>query len=343
MNIGIYGAGAVGCYLGGRLAAQHYPVTFLTRSRSLQVLSTHGLTVSDFHEYHSYISPDALSLTQQVADIALCDVILICVKSADTEQVAYELKPFLADRQPVIISFQNGVSNTAVLRSILTDQDILEGMVPFNIAEISPGHYHQGSDGTLMVKRFKGGEALGVAFQRSGLKLEYRDDMPQVQWAKILLNLNNAINALSYLPLKQQLSNRTYRKCLAMAQREALQILAIANIEPAKLTPLSAAYIPQVLSLPNTLFKLLSGKMLAIDPLARSSMQDDLRAGKITEIDWINGEVVRLAQQHGHSAPVNAELLRLVKQAEQQEKIKPLSAEELWDKLCHLHNPVEKA
>lgn len=215
-------------------------------------------------------------------------------------------------------------------------------MVPFNIAEVSPGHYHQGSDGTLMVKRAGGGEALAVAFQRSGLKFEYRDDMPQVQWAKILLNLNNAINALSYLPLKQQLSNREYRKCLALAQREALEVLQQARIEPAKLTPLPASYIPQVLSLPNTLFKLLSGKMLAIDPLARSSMQDDLRAGKTTEIDWINGEVLRLAQQQGLSAPVNAELIRLVKQAEQRERVQPLSPEELWTKLSRLHKPTAK-
>lgn len=114
--------------------------------------------------------------------------------------------------------------------------------------------------------------------------------MLPVQWAEVLLNLNNAINALSGLPLKQQLSIRAYRQCLAMAQTEALVVLQAADIQPAKLTVLPASLIPLVLRLPNLFFKTLSRKMLKIEPLARSSMQDDLTARQPTEIDRINGE-----------------------------------------------------
>lgn len=124
------------------------------------------------------------------------------------------------------------------------------------------------------------------------------------------------MNALSQLPLKQQLSIRGYRQCLAMAQLETLKLLKIAGIKPAQLTALPAQIIPRVLSLPDFIFNVVSKKMLAIDPLARSSMADDLMAGRSTEIDWINGEVVRLAQQLNLKAPVNTKLIQLIKQAE---------------------------
>ena len=91
-----------------------------------------------------------------------------------------------------------------------------------------------------------------------------------------------------------------------MAQQEALVLLDYAKIKPAKLTAVPTHLIPKLLSLPNPLFKLLSRKMLAIDPLARSSMQDDLIAGCPTEVDWINGEVLKLAEQCGRQAPINA-------------------------------------
>ena len=97
------------------------------------------------------------------------------------------------------------------------------------------------------------------------------------------MNLNNSINALSQLPLKQELSILEYRQCLALAQLETLNLLKIAKIKPAKLTPLPAQFIPKILKLPNPIFKIISKKMLAIDPLARSSMADDLMAGRKTE------------------------------------------------------------
>ena len=71
---------------------------------------------------------------------------------------------------------------------------------------------------------------------------------------------------------------------------------------------------------PTWLFRLLANKMLAIDPLARSSMWEDLEAGRITEVDWLNGEIVRLAEKMGHHAPVNARLIALIREAEASRK-----------------------
>lgn len=329
MKIGIYGAGAIGCYLGGRLAATGCDVTFLCRPNMYETLNQHGLKLSDYKGAQFNISAQQLKLTTNPEDLSDLDLIFICVKSAATEQVAHELKGLLGQKKTVLISFQNSVSNVPVLKSILNDQTILEGMVPFNVAIQSAGHFHQGTEGALYVKTHPQQSKLHNAFKKAQLEIHFSTDMQSVQWAKVLLNLNNPINALSGLPLKQQLSMRAYRQCLAMAQTEALTLLKLANIQPAKLTALPAHLIPFVLNLPDVLFKSISRKMLKIDPLARSSMQDDLIAGKLTEVDWINGEVIALAKRLGQEAPINAHLLGLIKLAEQSDEALVIGADEL--------------
>jgi 2-dehydropantoate 2-reductase len=101
-----------------------------------------------------------------------------------------------------------------------------------------------------------------------------------------------------------------------MAQRETLQLLSAAGIPLAQLTKLPPYRLPLLLSLPDFLFRRLASKMVRIDPLARSSMWEDFETGRPTEIDYINGEVVRLAERQGRPAPVNARLVELVRDAE---------------------------
>lgn len=319
MKICIYGAGSIGCYLGGRLVAAGYDIDFIVRPRVQQELQTYGLTVSDYTGFKQTISVNQLQISIDPNTAAHADIVLVCVKSASTEQVALELKDILK-KKTIIISFQNGLSNVGILKRILTDHTILEGMVPFNVAALGNGRFHQGTDGALYVKSHEQLVELVRAFKKAKLEIQLERDMQAVQWAKLLLNLNNSINALSQLPLKQQLSIREYRQCLALAQLETLNLLKIAKIKPAKLTPIPAKFIPKILELPNPIFKIISKKMLAIDPLARSSVADDLMAGRKTEIDWINGEVVNLASQLNLTAPINQKLIELVKQAESQSK-----------------------
>lgn len=328
MKICIYGAGSIGCYLGGRLAAAGYNIDFIVRPKIQQQLQTYGLTVSDYQGLKQTIAANRLQITDDPQIAAQADIILVCVKSASTEQVADELKDILK-KKTIIISFQNGLSNVGILKQILTDHILLEGMVPFNVAALGNGIFHQGTDGALYVKKHDGFIELANAFQKANLEIKLEQDMQAVQWAKLLLNLNNSINALSQLPLKQQLSIREYRQCLAIAQLEALNLLKIAKIKPAQLTPIPAQFIPTILKLPNTVFKIVSQKMLAIDPLARSSMADDLSSARKTEIDWINGEVVNLAKQLKLTAPINEKLIQLVKQAESTSELKAWSGLEL--------------
>ncbi|WP_455734231.1 2-dehydropantoate 2-reductase, partial [Burkholderia stabilis] len=233
----------------------------------------------------------------------------------------------------IVISFQNGLHNADVLRDALPQATVLAGMVPFNVIEREPGAFHQGSAGVLAADASPALQPFADAFARAGLPLARHRDMRAVQWAKLLLNLNNAVNALANLPLRDELAQRAYRRCVALAQREALHWLARAAIRPARLTPLPAAWIPAVLDLPDAAFRVLGGRMLTIDPLARSSMSDDLAARRATEVEWINGEVVRLAARFGAQAPVNARLCALVHDAESAAARPAWRGDALWAEL----------
>ncbi|TCI07458.1 2-dehydropantoate 2-reductase [Dyella soli] len=315
-RIAIYGAGSVGCYLGGRLAG-HARVTFIGRPRVIDILRSRGLGWSDLHGRHGHVAAAALDLRSDPEGAADADLVLVTVKSSATETVARELARVAAPGVPVI-SFQNGLHNAEHLRKLLAAHRVCAGMVPFNVVQREPGVFHQGTDGELMVEADTALSPFLPVFAAAGLRLIQRDDMPAVQAAKLLFNLNNAINALSGLPLKQELSLREWRRCLALAQREALATFAVAGIRPTRLSPLPPAWLPRVLELPDAWFRRLAARLLAIDPLARSSMWEDLEAGRPTEVDVINGEIVRLAGVHGLRAPVNACLVALIRAAERE-------------------------
>jgi 2-dehydropantoate 2-reductase len=146
----------------------------------------------------------------------------------------------------------------------------------------------------------------------AGLPTALSDDMLAVQWGKLLLNLNNPINALSGLPLREQLLQRDYRRVLATLQAEALAALDAAGIVPAQVASAPPRVLPHILRLPNWLFTRLAARLLRIDASARSSMWDDLQQGRGTEIDDLCGAVVRLAAAHGLPAPCNAAIAQLV-------------------------------
>ncbi|QFS37787.1 2-dehydropantoate 2-reductase [Burkholderia cepacia] len=328
----VFGAGAVGCYLGGRLAAAGAKVTLVGRARIGDAIRRHGLTLTDRRGYRATLAPADVVFTTDPAVAAAARLVLVAVKSAATREAAAQLAGVLRPGT-VVISFQNGLHNADVLREALPQATVLAGMVPFNVIERDPGAFHQGSAGALAAHASPALQPFVDAFARAGLPLELHRDMRAVQWAKLLLNLNNAVNALGNLPLRDELAQRAYRRCVALAQREALHCLARAAIRPARLTPLPAAWIPAVLDLPDFAFRVLGGRMLAIDPLARSSMSDDLAAQRATEVEWINGEVVWLAARFGTQAPVNARLCALVHDAERAEVRPAWRGDALWAEL----------
>jgi len=301
------GAGAVGCYIGGRLQAAGVEVFYVGRPRVLQGLKTHGLRLTDLDGQRSLLPPSKLQLLETPPPQAA--LTLLCVKSGATAEAAAAL----ARVQPgLVISFQNGVSNTETAATAAPDLTVLPGMVPFNVAEMAAGHFHRGTSGELAVQDHTALDPWAPWFESAGLPLRRHADLRAVQWGKLLLNLNNPINALSGQPLRQQLLDRELRSVLAALQEEALAVLARAGIQPARLTPLPPRLLPRVLRLPTWAFRLVAARMLRIDERARSSMADDLRLSRLTEIDALCGELVRLAREHGMRAPLNERMVQLV-------------------------------
>lgn len=315
-RIAVMGAGSIGCYVGGRLAAAGADVVLIGRERVGQEILRHGLRLSDYRGGSWPLPPDKVNFSTSVQAAADAQLVLVTVKSAATESAGGELARVLQP-QAAVVSLQNGIGNAQRLQLHLREQTVLAGMVPFNVLQRGDGRFHQGTEGELDVEAHVCLLRFLDDFVRAGLPLQQHADLVPVQWGKLLLNLNNPVNALSNLPLKAQLSQRAYRRCLALAQREGLDLLQRAGIVPARLTALPTAWLPRVLALPDGLFRLIAQRMLAIDPLARSSMWEDLQAQRPTEVDWINGEIVRLAQGLRRPAPVNARLVELVHAAEQ--------------------------
>jgi len=255
-RICVYGAGSVGCYIGGRLLAAGSDVCFVGRTRIGDELRQHGLSLSNYRSERWFVPATNIDFSTDAAVVPMADLVLVTVKSAATPTSAGELAGTLRPGA-IVISVQNGLGNAAVLRTALPGHTVLEGMVPFNVIAGGTGSYHQGSAGALEVKAAQALQSFAQAFSDAGLPLIEHPDMLPVQWAKLLFNLNNAINALSNRPLKEELSQRAYRRCLAMAQGEALALLTETGIRPARLTPLPAHRIaPETLgSYPGLLFR----------------------------------------------------------------------------------------
>lgn len=314
MKIAVFGAGSIGCHLGGMLA-EVADVTLVGRPAAMDVLRSRGLLLTGGGRADRRVAPAEIRLATGAQAAAGADYVLVTVKSAATAQAARELAGHLAPGATVV-SFQNGLRNPAVLSQGLPGRAVVTGMVPYNVVQAAPGVFHQGTAGVLMVDGGERSAPLVVAMTQAGLEIEQRDDMPDVQHAKLLMNLNNAINALSGLPLREQLGQRAYRACLALCQREALASFRAANLAPARLGPVPPGLMPLVLRLPDWLFRRLAAATLRVDEQARSSMWADLQQGRPTEIDTLQGEVMGLAARHGLRAPANARLAELILEAE---------------------------
>ena len=342
MNFIVVGAGSIGCYVGGRLAASGASVWFVGRPRVTEVLAREGLQVSDLEGYAARIAPGQLRLADRLADawaearsevagMARPDVsavaqpatsvippgspgvtyVLLAVKGGATATAAAEIAEVCAARTPVV-SLQNGVENVARIRAAAPDVQVIAGMVPYNVVALQPSKVHRGTMGPLVFEDSEASRALVPVFEAAGLPVRLSADMRAVQWGKLLLNLNNPVNALSDLPLREQLLDRDFRRVLAALQTEALQVLRQAGITPAKVASVAPHVLPRVLRLPDWLFRRVAARMLRMDAQARSSMWEDLQQGRGTEIDDLCGAVVRLARQHGTGAPLNEAMGQII-------------------------------
>ena len=314
-HIVIHGAGSIGCYIGASWSLPGLPVSFVGRQSIKDEIAANGLTVTDGEGRRLELRPDEVDFSTDPAALARAGIVALCVKSTSTEAAAREIAKH-GRPGTTVISFQNGVSNADLLEAALPRFTILRGMVPFNVAKMPNGRWHKGVAGRLWAEDHEVTRALAGRIGKGPGALRLSGDMKGVAWGKLLINLNNAVNALSGKPLLEQLSDRNYRRVVAASQVEALAILDAAGIKPAQIGPISPKLLPHVIAAPDLLFRRTVLKMQKIDADARSSMADDFAAGRPTEIDYLNGEVVKLARTLGRRAPVNERIVALVRQAE---------------------------
>jgi len=311
--IGIAGAGSIGCFVGGMLAASGRRVALLARPRVIEEIRGNGLRLTSFEGIEQQVAPSALTLSEDPSIFHDASVVLVTVKSADTAEIA-DIIARHAPADAVIVSLQNGVGNVSLLRERLPGRRVLAGMVPFNVITLGSGRFHRATSGDIVLEQ----DAAGTAGQLSvpGLKMRASTDIVGVQWGKLLFNLNNALNALADLPLRQQLAQRPWRRLFADQMAEGLAAIKAEGIRPVSSTPIPPGWTPALLRLPDPVFGILLGRAMKIDPEARSSMWEDLQRGRRTEIDYLQGVITRIADRHGLQVPLSRRIVALIRSAE---------------------------
>jgi len=333
LHVGVMGAGSIGCYVGGKLLAhESAEVTLVGRERGKNEIAAHGLAVRGLEGSGEHVEAARVHYTTEVSELAPCDVVLVCVKSAQTAEVGRDLARVLSD-DALVVSFQNGVSNASALREHFGAARVVPAIVGFNVVGRGEGVFHRGTDGPIVLED-RGARHLTPlirALEAAGLDVESHREIGPHQWTKLLVNLNNAVSALSGAPTQELLRSAGYRRIVAAVMGEGVRVLSAAGIRPAPLRGVPVGLMPRVLRLPDPIVRLITSAQMKVDPEARSSMWEDLSRRRGTEVDYLNGEIVSLAERHGVEAPLNTRIVALVRAAEAAGAGSPgLGADALW-------------
>jgi 2-dehydropantoate 2-reductase len=318
-TIAVAGAGSIGCYVGGTLALAGRRVRLLARRRIVEAAAANGLDIADLDAPGQHLSPAAFAASEDPAEaLAGAGLVMVTVKSRDTAEIAETIARH-APADAVVLSLQNGTANPGVLRrSLGPAQRAAAGMVSFNVVQ------GETADGLPSFRRTTSGEVVVEAgipglvalLDVPGLHVEAAADMNAVLWGKLLLNLNNALIALSGNPLGGQFADRDWRRVMAAQMEEGLAVMRAAGIRPAKIGTLSPGLLPFILRLPDFAFRLLARRMLSVDPDARPSTAQDLERGRPTEVDEFQGAIIRLGETHGVATPLSRRVVERIRAAE---------------------------
>src|ERR1700678_3619670 len=309
----VAGAGSIGCFVGGIEAAAGRRVSLMARPRVIAEIEKFGLTLTSLEGSSWHVASQQVNLSDDPKVLTDAGVILVTVKSADTAEVADAIA-LHAPPDAVVVSLQNGIANVPVLRARLPGRTVLAAMVPFNVIAAGEGRFHRATSGDIVIER----DAADTAAQLSvpGLVMRPTDDIAGVQWGKLLVNLNNAINALSGLPLREHLARRDWRSLFADQIAEGLAAVRAEGIHPVSPTPLPLSWTPRLLRLPDALFAIALAPAMKIDPQARSSMWEDLERRHRTEINYLQGVITGIADRRGLSVPLSRRIVALITAAE---------------------------
>jgi 2-dehydropantoate 2-reductase len=303
MKILVMGAGAVGCYYGGRLAQAGHDVTFVARGENLQALQRAGLTVTSVHGDFHLLQVHAVA---RVEEGEACDLVLVCVKSHDTAQAAEAVRPAIGP-ETLVLSLQNGVENEEILAETLKTANVLGGMVYIGAELVSPGTVVHTFSGRLVFGERNGerttrAEHLEQIFLGAGLQAELSSDITATLWDKLMWNATfNAVATLTRSTVGEVLANPQTRQLLRDTMRE---VIAVAQAQGVRI---SAARADEHLE---------SSQSPAMAAFATSMAQDFAR-GKHLEYDALNGAVVRAGQRYHVPTPLNQAFCALLHQLDQ--------------------------
>ena len=321
----VFGTGLTGGFLLGALMHSGAQVAAVARPSNEECWN-HGLELSDYHDHNVVLpKPDRIRPT----DGRVFELIWLTVKCTATESIIEDLRAFVG-ASTTIVCCQNGFGSDAIIRDAFPNNRVENAIVGFNVAAVNPAHLRRATEGDFVISRALA-DSYNLDFGSNIMPLHISQDMLASRWAKLQLNLANAVNALADVPVKTMLEDRAYRKVIAAIMRELLAVVKHRQIKLPKIAAIPGRWMPALMTLPNRVYLSIAQSTLAIDPSARTSMWWDLKNGVKTEIEFINGAVSLYGREFGIPTPANDALIALVKEVENGSKSRDWSAEEFRD------------
>ena len=297
MKVGVMGTGAVGGYYGAMLVRAGIPVVFIGRPAQVATLQDEGLRL----QTQSFDERFPVQASTDAAALADCALVLCCVKSGDTENAGTQMAPHLPPHA-VVLSLQNGVDNAARLAAQLSPSNQVAAAVVYVAAEMKvPDHVRHHGRGELVLARWAAQgsqpapEAVQALFTQAGVPVDLAQDVDAALWSKLVLNCAyNALSAISRLPYGQLAQGQGVQALMRDIVAECAAVAEASGVTLADPWPAVQ-------------------RIAATMPGQFSSTAQDLMRGKPSEIDHLNGFVVRRGEALGVPTPVNRALHVLVK------------------------------
>jgi 2-dehydropantoate 2-reductase len=303
----VAGAGALGSVFGGLLARNGAAVTLLGRPGHLRAVREHGLAIDGLFGTHRVSS---LTCVTDVGDLCGCfDTILLTVKSWDTPGMMERVAPLLA-RDGVVVCLQNGLGNLEAAAEAVGPERVLGGRVIFGAEVPAPGHVRVtviadpvlvGSPDPADAQRTERARAWAERFDAAGIPSRHTERLVPELWAKVLYNAAlNPLGALLGVPYGRLAEDPDTRATMNEVIDEAFVVAGACGVALAWTSPMEYRQV-------------FYGRLVPSTADHRSSMLQDLERGRPTEIEAINGYVVRQGAARGVATPANALLARLVR------------------------------
>ncbi|WP_417284608.1 ketopantoate reductase family protein [Comamonas sp.] len=291
LSIAVMGAGAVGCYFGALLARAGNRVTLIGRESHMQAIAAQGLRLQTASE-DSFIP---MHTSTHASAVAGADVVLLCVKSTDTEASAEQIKPHLATGA-VVLCLQNGVDNDERARSVLGERNPAAAVAVYVATGMeAPGHVRHFGRGELVIAPNPKADEIVKTFGAAGIATTVSPDVRAELWQKLIINCSyNALSALTQQPYGWLVAQAGVNSVIADIVAECKSVAAADGLV------LGASVDAAVQAIAQTM------------PGQLSSTARDVARGKPSEIDHLNGYVVRRGQALGIATPANRLLQVLV-------------------------------